>query len=151
VEYRIPKSTGFTTGFDGQPLYATRSGDRFDAPDLRKGIGYGAGFGIMECEGPRNLAMMRNAAWTMAEEAGSSSIGSLSYVNHEVDLYVEGLYPPGSGFARSAQIGWNLEFHSISNSLLPYGGSRATLLFTSFVGFDIGAGAAIEITAGWIF
>jgi hypothetical protein len=141
-QYRLPQSTDYTTGFDGQPLYATQSGDRFDTPDLGKGIGYGAGFGFTECEGPRSLAVMWNAAWSMAEGEGSSSIGSLGYLSHEVDLYVEGLYPLGSGFALSAQIGWNLDFFSISNGLLPYGGSRATLLLTSFVGFDIGAGAA---------
>jgi hypothetical protein len=144
-QYRLPQQTEYTTGFDGQALFAAQSGDRFDTPTLGNMVGYGAGFGFVQCEGPRSFAVMWNAAWAMTTGSGSSSIGALSYVNHEVDLDVEGLYPLGSGFALSAQIGWNLDFFSISNGLLPNGGSRSTLLLSSFVGFDIGAGVAYVI------
>jgi hypothetical protein len=144
-QYRMPQSTEYTTGFDGLPLFAAKSGDRFDTPILGKGIGYGALFGFVQCDGPRNLAVTWTAAWAMARGSGSSSVGTLSYTNHELDLAVEGLYPLGSGFAVSAQIGWNFDFFSISSGLLPSGGARGDLLLSSFVGFDIGAGAAYVI------
>jgi hypothetical protein len=144
-QYRIPQTTEYTTGFDGQALFAAQSEDEFDTPVLGNMVGYGAGFGFVQCEGPRSLAVMWNAAWAMASGSVSSSFGSQSYVNHEVDLDVEGLYPLGSGFALSAQIGWNLDFFSISNGLIPHGGSKSDLLLSSFVGFDIGAGAAYVI------
>ena len=58
---------------------------------------------------------------------------------------MEGLYPLGAGFAVSAQIGWNFDFFSIAAGILPNGGMRSDLLLSSFVGFDIGAGAAYVI------
>jgi len=144
-QYRIPQSTDYTTGFDGQPIYAIATGDEFDTPILANALGYGAGFGLVYCEGPRSLAGTLSADWSMSSGSGSSSAGTLSYVNHEIDLAAGALYPLGLGFALSAQIGWNLDFFSIANGLIPGGGSRESLLLSSFVGFDIGGGLAYVI------
>jgi hypothetical protein len=145
VQYRIPQSTDYTTGFDGQPLFATATGDEFDTPMLTDALGYGAGFGFVYCEGRRNLAAILSADWSMSTGSGSSSVGTLNYANHEIDLAAEALYPLGAGLALSAQIGWNLDFFSIANGLLPGGGSRENLLLSSFVGFDIGGGLAYVV------
>jgi hypothetical protein len=146
-QYRLPQQTEYTTGFDGQALFAAQTGDEFDTPALGNMVGYGATFGFVQCEGLHSFAVTWTAAWAMTTGSGSSAAGSLSYVNHELDLAVEGLYPLGSGFAVSAQIGWNFDFFSISNGLVPSGagGARSDLLLSSFVGFDIGAGAAYVI------
>jgi hypothetical protein len=147
-QYRFPQSTvsttGYTYGFDGLPLYAAATGNRFDTPILGNALGYGAGFGFVQCERPRTLAVILSADWSMSTGSASSSVGILDCVSHEVDLVAEGLYPLGAGFAISAQIGWSMDFFSIANGLLPNGGSRENLLL-SFVGLDMGAGAAYLI------
>lgn len=144
-QYRSFETTEYTTGFDGQPMFAVDTGDEFDTPVLGPTFGYGLGFGFVQCEGPRSLAFIWKADYSLAQGTGTSSVGNLDYVSHEVDLAIEGLYPLGRGLALSAQIGWNLDFFFIAKGLVPYGGSRTDLLLTSFVGLDIGGGLAYVI------
>lgn len=145
-QYRRFETTEYTTGFDALPMYVVKTGNRYDTPVIGPTLGYGLGLGFVQCEGPRALAFVMKADYSLATGSGSSAAGSLDYASHEVDLAVEGLYPLGRGLALSVQIGWNLDFFFIADGFAPGGtGPRTDVLLSSLVGLDIGGGLAYVI------
>jgi hypothetical protein len=144
-QYRLPEKT-YSVGYDGSWYTLLATGDRFDLPDLGPVLGYGAFVGFTSCEGRREPAYIASAAWSMAKGSGDTAIGRLDFVDHEVSLDLEMLFPlrtPGMAFG--FQFGWDFDFFSVTDGFLPFGGSREDLLVSSFVGFDCGLGMAYVI------
>jgi hypothetical protein len=140
-QYRIPETT-YSIGYDGSWFTIIATGDRIDLPTLGPMFGYGAFIGYASSENQREPAYVFSAAWSLAKGKGDSTIGGLEYVDHEICLVFEFLFPCRKGFAIIGQFGWDFEFFSVADGFLPYGGSREDLLVSSFIGLDGGFGLA---------
>jgi hypothetical protein len=140
-QYRIPEAA-HSVGYDGDWFTILATGDRIDLPKLRPMLGYGAYIGFADSENLRDPAYVVSAAWSITRGEGDSTIGILEFVDHEIGLDMEMLFPMRKGFAISAQLDWDLEFFSVTNGFLPYGGVREDLLLSSFFGLDCGIGLA---------
>jgi len=143
-QYRIPEPT-YSVGYDGGWFSIIATGDRIDIPKLGQMVGYGAFIGFTSCENNREPAYVMSAAWSMAKGSGDSSLGVLDYVDHELGLDIEMLFPVRKGFALTGQLGWDFELFSVTDGFLPFGGSREELLLWSFVGLDGGFGLAYAV------
>lgn len=143
-QYRIPLPAA-SNGYDGSYFTVIDTGDRLDTPTVGDMRAFGASIGYIICTGKQEPAFSLSASWSMTKGSGDSSIGSLSYIDHEISFDLGGLIPIRSGFALTGQIGGGIDLFTIENGLLPYGKSREDLLLASYLGFDIGAGAAYVI------
>ncbi len=143
-QYRIPETT-YSIGYDGGWFTIIATGDRIDLPKLGPMVGYGAFVGFASCENQREPAYIVSAAWSMTKGSGDSTIGVLDYVDHEIGLDIEFLFPFRRGLAITGQLGWDLEFFSVTDGFLPFGGSREDLRISSFIGLDCGMGLAYVI------
>lgn len=143
-QYRIPE-TAYSVGYDGDWFTILSTGDRIDLPKLRPMLGYGAYIGFASSENLRDPAYIASAAWSMTKGEGDSTIGVLQFVDHQIGLDIEMLFPLRKGFAISGQLGWDLEFFSVTNGFLPFGGTREDLLLSSLFGLDCGIGLAYTL------
>lgn len=140
-QYRVPEPT-YSVGYDGDWFTVISTGDRIDLPMLGPMVGYGAYIGFTSSENLRDPAYVLNAAWSMTKGQGDSTIGVLAYVDHEIGLDLEMLFPMRKGFALCGQLGWDFEFFSVTDGFLPFDKSRVDLLLSSFFGLDCGIGLA---------
>jgi len=140
-QYRLPEPV-YSVGYDGDWFTILSTGDRIDLPKLRPMAGYGAYIGFTSSENLREPAYILSAAWSMTTGEGDSTIGVLAFVDHEIGLDIEMLFPLHKGFAVCGQLGWDFEFFSVTNGFLPFGGTREDLLLSSFFGLDCGMGLA---------
>jgi len=149
AQYRLHEKE-YSVGYDGSFFTVVKSGNRVDLPTLGSMAGFGAVLGYSYCEGPREPAILNSIRWTMSKGAGDSAVGSLEYVDHEIGLVMEFLFPFNGGWAVTGQLGWDFQFFSISNGYLPSGGARTDLLISSFLGMEGGVGLAYVIDRRYI-